>query len=168
MSKNSLSSIVAHPNLSAARTKGLKGAYDVVIVKDEKFVTPDGKKGRTRIFARVSPEQIKDDKSGVLKAGAKKARFMIGQAIARLKAPTEKKQRMLDLMGAQIKGDIKNSSKEFFSADAFHTVNQSGFRIPVQKQVRFIDATTTEIPMKDRPAQALPKEVILPELPPDE
>jgi hypothetical protein len=42
-----------------------------------------------------------------------------------------------------------------------------GFRIPVQKQVRFVDAANVEIPRNKPAPSPLTKEVILPELPPE-
>jgi hypothetical protein len=166
MSRTFVTPTAVHPNLGATSTEGLKGAYDVVIAKEEKFITPDGKKGRVRVFSRVSPERIRDDKSGSLQSYATKAKAKISDAISRLQTRAELKEKILDLMPVQVKGDIQNSSSEFFSADGFHMVNQ-GFRIPVQKQVRFVDAANVEIPRNKPAPSPLPKEVILPELPPE-
>lgn len=166
MSKTFLTPTVVHPNLGATSTEGMKGAYDVVIAKNEKFITPDGKTGRARVFSRVSPERILDDKSGKLQAYANKAKSKISDAILKLKAPAEKKNKLIELMAVQVKGEIANSSSEFFGADAFNLANRA-FRIPEQKQVRFMDGANTEIPRNKLASTPLPKEVILPELPPD-
>ena len=166
MSKTFLTPTVVHSNLGATSTEGMKGAYDVVIAKNEKFITPDGKKGRVRVFSRVSPEQILDDKSGKLQAYASKAKSKISDAIFKLKAPVEKKNKLIDLMAVQVKGDIATSSSEFFSADMFHNANPL-FQIPVQRQVRFVDAANVEIPRNKPAPTPLPTEVILPELPPE-
>ena len=166
MSKTFLTPTVVHSNLGATSTEGMKGAYDVVIAKNEKFITPDGKKGRARVFSRVSPEQILDDKSGKLQAYASKAKSKISDAIFKLKAPVEKKNKLIDLMAVQVKGDIAKSSSEFFSADMFHNANPL-FQIPVQRQVRFVDAANVEIPRNKPAPTPLPTEVILPELPPE-
>lgn len=167
MSKAFLTPTVAHSNLGATSTEGMKGAYDVVIAKTEKFITPDGRKGRVRVFSRVSPERILDDKSGKLQAYASIAKSKISDAILKLKAPVEMKNKLLDLMAVQVKGEITKSSSEFFSADMFNTVNPV-FKIPVQeKQVRFVDAANVEIPRNLPAPSHLPKEVILPELPPE-
>ena len=166
MSKTFLGPTVVHSNLGATSTEGMKGAYDVVIAKNEKFITPDGKKGRVRVFSRVSPEQILDDKSGKLQAYASKAKSKISDAIFKLKAPVEKKNKLIDLMAVQVKGDIATSSSEFFSADMFHNANPL-FQIPVQRQVRFVDAANVEIPRNKPAPTPLPTEVILPELPPE-
>ena len=166
MSKTFLTPTVVHPNLGATSTEGMKGAYDVVIAKNEKFITPDGKKGRVRVFSRVSPERILDDKSGKLQAYANKAKSKISDAIFKLKAPVEKKNKLIDLMAVQVKGDIATSSSEFFSADMFHNANPL-FQIPVQRQVRFVDAANVEIPRNKPAPTPLPTEVILPELPPE-
>ena len=166
MSKTFLTPTVVHPNLGATSTEGMKGGYDVVIAKEEKFITPDGKKGRVRVFSRVSPEQILDDKSGKLQAYASKAKSKISDAIFKLKAPVEKKNKLIDLMAVQVKGDIAKSSSEFFSADMFHNANPL-FQIPVQRQVRFVDAANVEIPRNKPAPTPLPTEVILPELPPE-
>ncbi|MCX7215252.1 MAG: hypothetical protein NTZ96_02725 [Burkholderiales bacterium] len=166
MSKTFLGPTVVHPNLGATSTEGMKGAYDVVIAKNEKFITPDGKKGRVRVFSRVSPEQMLDDKSGKLQAYASKAKSKISDAILKLKAPVEKKNKLIDLMAVQVKGDIATSSSEFFSADMFHNANPL-FQIPVQRQVRFVDAANVEIPRNKPAPTPLPTEVILPELPPE-
>ena len=166
MSKTFLTPTVVHSNLGATSTEGMKGAYDVVIAKTEKFITPDGKKGRVRVFSRVSPEQILDDKSGKLQAYASKAKSKISDAIFKLKAPVEKKNKLIDLMAVQVKGDIATSSSEFFSADMFHNANPL-FQIPVQRQVRFVDAANVEIPRNKPAPTPLPTEVILPELPPE-
>jgi hypothetical protein len=166
MSKTFLTPTVVHPNLGATSTEGMNGAYDVVIAKNEKFITPDGKKGRVRVFSRVSPERILEDKSGKLQAYANRAKSKISDAILKLKAPAEKKNKLIDLMAVQVKGDITKSSSEFFSADMFHTSNPL-FQIPVQKQVRFVDAANVEIPRNKPAPSPLPKEVILPELPPE-
>ena len=166
MSKTFLTPTVVHSNLGATSTEGMKGAYDVVIAKTEKFITPDGKKGRARVFSRVSPEQILDDKSGKLQAYASKAKSKISDAIFKLKAPVEKKNKLIDLMAVQVKGDIATSSSEFFSADMFHNANPL-FQIPVQRQVRFVDAANVEIPRNKPAPTPLPTEVILPELPPE-
>jgi hypothetical protein len=145
MNRTFLTPTVVHPNLGATSNEGVKGAYDVVIAKEEKFITPDGKQGRVRVFSRVSPERIFDDKSGKLQACANKARDKINDVI---------------------KGDLIKSSSKIYSADAFYSANK-GFQIPVQKQVRFVDAANAEIPRNNAASGALPKEVILPELPPD-
>ena len=166
MSKTFLTPTVVHSNLGATSTEGMKGAYDVVIAKTEKFITPDGKKGRARVFSRVNPEQILDDKSGKLQAYASKAKSKISDAIFKLKAPVEKKNKLIDLMAVQVKGDIATSSSEFFSADMFHNANPL-FQIPVQRQVRFVDAANVEIPRNKPAPTPLPTEVILPELPPE-
>ena len=166
MSRTFVTPTAVHPNLGATSTGGVKGAYDVVIAKEEKFITPDGKKGRVRVFSRVSPERIRDDKSGSLQSYATKAKAKISDAISRLQTRAELKEKMLDLMAVQVKGDIQNSSSEFFSADGFHMANK-GFRIPVQKQVRFVDAANVEIPRNKPAPSPLTKEVILPELPPE-
>ena len=166
MSKTFLTPTVVHSNLGATSTEGMKGAYDVVIAKTEKFITPDGKKGRARVFSRVSPEQILDDKSGKLQAYASKAKSKISDAIFKLKAPVEKKNKLIDLMAVQVKGEIAKSSSEFFSADMFHNANPL-FQIPVQRQVRFVDAANVEIPRNKPAPTPLPTEVILPELPPE-
>jgi hypothetical protein len=166
MSRPFLTPTVVHPNLGATSTEGMKGAYDVVIAKTEKFITPDGKKGRARVFSRVSPEQILDDKSGKLQAYASKAKSKISDAILKLKAPVDKKNKLLDLMAVQVKGEITKSSSEFFSADMFHNANPL-FQIPVQRQVRFVDAANVEIPRNKPAPTPLPAEVILPELPPE-
>ena len=166
MSKTFLTPTVVHSNLGATSTEGMKGAYDVVIAKTEKFITPDGKKGRARVFSRVSPEQMLDDKSGKLQAYANKAKSKISDAILKLKAPVEKKNKLIDLMAVQVKGDIATSSSEFFSADMFHNANPL-FQIPVQRQVRFVDAANVEIPRNKPAPTPLPTEVILPELPPE-
>ena len=166
MSKTFLTPTVVHSNLGATSTEGMKGAYDVVIAKTEKFITPDGKKGRVRVFSRVSPEQILDDKSGKLQAYASKAKSKISDAIFKLKAPVEKKNKLIDLMAVQVKGEIAKSSSEFFSADMFHNANPL-FQIPVQRQVRFVDAANVEIPRNKPAPTPLPTEVILPELPPE-
>ena len=166
MSKTFLTPTVVHPNLGATSTEGMKGGYDVVIAKEEKFITPDGKKGRVRVFSRVSPEQILDDKSGKLQAYASKAKSKISDAIFKLKAPVEKKNKLIDLMAVQVKGEIAKSSSEFFSADMFHNANPL-FQIPVQRQVRFVDAANVEIPRNKPAPTPLPTEVILPELPPE-
>jgi len=166
MNRISRTPTVVHPNLGKTSTEGMKGAYDVVIAKEEKFITPDGKTGRARVFSRVSPEKIRDDKSGDLQAYAKNAKAKISDAIHKLKTSTEKKNRLLDLMAVQVKGDIAKSSSEFFGADTFNLANQ-GFRLPEQKQVRFTDAANVEIPRNQPASRALPKEVILPELPPE-
>lgn len=167
MSKTFLTPTVVHPNLGATSTEGMKGAYDVVIAKTEKFITPDGKKGRARVFSRVSPEQILDDKSGKLQAYASKAKSKISDVILKLKAPVDKKNQLLDLMAVQVKGEIAKSSSEFFSADMFHNANPA-FKIPAQeKQVRFVDAANVEIPRNKPAPTPLPAEVILPELPPE-
>ena len=166
MSKTFLTPTVVHSNLGATSTEGMKGAYDVVIAKTEKFITPDGKKGRVRVFSRVSPEQILDDKSGKLQAYASKAKSKISDAIFKLKAPVEKKNKLIDLMAVQVKGEIATSSSEFFSADMFHNANPL-FQIPVQRQVRFVDAANVEIPRNKPAPTPLPTEVILPELPPE-
>jgi len=166
MSRPFLTPTVVHSNLGATSTEGMKGAYDVVIAKTEKFITPDGKKGRVRVFSRVSPEQILDDKSGKLQAYASKAKSKISDAIFKLKAPVEKKNKLIDLMAVQVKGEIAKSSSEFFSADMFHNANPL-FQIPVQRQVRFVDAANVEIPRNKPAPTPLPTEVILPELPPE-
>ena len=167
MSRTVLPSTVAHPNLGATSSEGIKSPYDVVIAKEEKFITPDGKKGKVRVFSRVSPERILDDKSGKLQAYATKAKSKSIDAILNLKVPVEKKNKLLDLMAVQVKGDIAKSSSEFFSADMFSSARQ-GFRIPVQtKQVRFVDAANVEIPRNKPAPNSVPKEVILPELPPE-
>ena len=166
MSRPFLTPTVVHSNLGATSTEGMKGAYDVVIAKTEKFITPDGKKGRVRVFSRVSPEQILDDKSGKLQAYASKAKSKISDAIFKLKAPVEKKNKLIDLMAVQVKGEIATSSSEFFSADMFHNANPL-FQIPVQRQVRFVDAANVEIPRNKPAPTPLPTEVILPELPPE-
>ena len=95
MSKAFLTPTVVHPNLGATSTEGMKGAYDVVIAKNEKFITPDGKKGRVRVFSRVNPERILDDKSGKLQAYADRAKSKISDAILKLKAPAEKKNKLI-------------------------------------------------------------------------
>jgi hypothetical protein len=166
MSKAFPTPTVVHPNLGATSTEGMKGAYDVVIAKNEKFITPDGKKGRVRVFSRVNPEQILDDKSGKLQAYANRAKSKISDAILKLKAPAEKKNKLIDLMAVQVKGDITKSSSEFFSADMFHNSNPL-FQIPVQRQVRFVDAANVEIPRNKPAPNLLPTEVSLPELPPE-
>jgi hypothetical protein len=166
MSKSFLTPTVVHPNLVATSTEGTKGAYDVVIAKEEKFITPDGKQGRVRVFSRVSPERIFDDKSGKLQACANKARDKINDVIMKLETRAGLKKKLRDMMGAQIKGDLIKSSSKIYSADAFYSANK-GFQIPVQKQVRFVDAANAEIPRNNAASGALPKEVILPELPPD-
>ena len=166
MSKTFLTPTVVHSNLGATSTEGMKGAYDVVIAKTEKFITPDGKKGSARVFSRVNPEQILDDKSGKLQAYASKAKSKISDAIFKLKAPVEKKNKLIDLMAVQVKGEIAKSSSEFFSADMFHNANPL-FQIPVQRQVRFVDAANVEIPRNKPAPTPLPTEVILPELPPE-
>jgi hypothetical protein len=166
MSRTFLTPTVVHPNLAATSTEGMKGAYDVVIAKEEKFITPDGKKGRVRVFSRVSPERIRDDQSGSLQSYGTKAKAKISDAVSRLQTRTELKAKLLDLMAVKIKGDIQNSSSEFFSADGFHMANK-GFRIPVQNQVRFVDTANIEIPRSKPAPNPLPKEVILPELPPE-
>ena len=166
MSKSFLTPTVVHPNLGATSTEGMKGGYDVVIAKEEKFITPDGNKGRVRVFSRVSPERIRDDKSGNLQSYAIKAKAKISDVISSLQIRTGQKNKLLNLMPAQVKSDMPTASAEFFSADSFHLANK-GFRIPVQKQVRFVDAANAEIPRNNAASGALPKEVILPELPPD-
>jgi hypothetical protein len=166
MSRTFLTPTVVHPNLVATSTEGTKGAYDVVIAKEEKFITPDGKKGRVRVFSRVSPERILEDKSGKLQAFANKARAKIDDVIMKLETRAGLKKKLRNMMGAPIKGDSMKSSSEIYSADAFYSANKV-FQIPVQKQVRFVDAANADIPRNNPAPGALPKEVILPELPPD-
>ena len=69
------------------------------------------------------------------------------------------------MMTAQVKGNIQSSSKEFFGVDGFQIFDKAALRLPVQKQVRFVDASNSLIPTKPPAAPTLPKEVILPELP---
>jgi hypothetical protein len=155
-----------HPKVDKTSTEGMKGAYDVVIAKEEKFITTKGKTGRARVFSRVSPEKISDDKSGNLQAYAKSAKARISDAILKLKTTTEKKNRLLDLMSVQVKGNIAKSSSEFLGADSLSHANRV-FRLPEQKQVRFMDTANVEIPHNKSAQAALPKVVILPELPPE-
>ena len=166
MNRTFLTPTVVHPNLGATSNEGVKGAYDVVIAKEEKFITPDGNKGRVRVFSRVSPERIRDDKSGNLQSYAIKAKAKISDVISSLQIRTSQKNKLLNLMPARIKSDMPTASAEFFSADSFHLANK-GFRIPVQNQVRFVDAANAEIPRSKPASTPLPKEVILPELPPE-
>ncbi len=168
MSKPLMPSIVAHPNLGHTSTEGMQGAYDVLVARKEEFVTPQGVKGRQRVFSRVSPEQIQADKSGDLKKGALKAKARIEGAFSKLKISANKKEALLEYMGVQIKGNITASSKEFLSADAFHSANRSGkFAAAQKKEVRFAASAPAEIPLPARRTPTLPKEIILPELPPD-
>jgi hypothetical protein len=160
-------STVAHPNIGNANTDGLNGVYDVIVAKKETFITPDGLKGRARVFSRVTPEQIREDPSGELRSGAKKAKSFLTEAISKLKVPDQKKQRLRDMMTAQVKGNIQSSSKEFFGVDGFQILDKATLHLSVQKQVRFVDANNSQIPTKQLAAPTLPKEVILPELPPE-
>jgi hypothetical protein len=157
---------IAHPNL-APTSDGLEGAYDVVIAKSEKFVTPRGVKGTATIFSRVSPERIKDDKTGRLRAAATEAKAAIEHAIGKLKYPPEKKSRLLSLMSALVKSNISDSSKEFFAADGAHLIRPA-LHVSGSKLVRFADEPPTEMPASRQRSASLPSEVILPELPPEE
>ncbi len=164
MNRTSRMPTFVHPNLDNTSSKVVQGTYDVVIAKEEKFITPNGKIGRARVFSRVSPEKIRNDGSGNLQTYAKHAKARISDAILRSKMPAEKKSLVLDMMTVQVKGDHSKPLTAFFSANKFHDANEK-FRLPEQKQVRFMDTANVEIP-RNKPAQAaLPKEVILPELP---
>ncbi len=167
MSKPLLPSTVAHPSLCNTSNESMKSGYDVLVAKSEQFVTTKGVKGRQRVFSRVSPEQIQADKSGELKKGAIKAKALTREAISKAKIPKAKKETILELMSAPIKGNITSSSGEFLSADQFSLMNKTGKFAALQKQARFADAAPAEIPRPANKTPTLPGEVILPELPPD-
>jgi hypothetical protein len=158
---------LAHPNLGDTSSHGLAGAYDVVVATSQNVITPQGTKTRVRVYSRVRPEQIASDTSGRLAKGASKARKRIDQAIDKLKVKPELKRRLHNLMSAQIKGNITESSRQHTAADAFHQFNEQRLHLP-EKMVRFVDAPPAEIPRAKVQTPAMPTEVILPALPPDD
>lgn len=158
---------LAHPNLGNTSSKGLVGAYDVVVATSQSVITPQGTKTRVRVYSRVSPEQIASDTSSKLAKGAAKARARIDGAIDKLKGKPELKRQLHDLMAAQVKGNITESSRQHAAPDAFHYFNKQRLHWP-EKMVRFVDAPAAEIPRPQVQAPAVPTEVILPELPPDD
>ncbi len=157
---------IAHPNLAKTSEGTLDSAYDVVIAKTEKFVTPRGVKGKATVFSRVSPDRIKADKTGRLHAAAVSAKASIEHAIGKLRVPPEKKMRLLDLLTALVKGNIAESSREFFSADNSNIVRPV-LHLSDNKLVRFADEPPGEIPASRPRTASAPNEVILPELPPE-
>jgi hypothetical protein len=158
---------LAHPNLQKTSSDGLVGNYDVVVATSQNVISTEGKKTRVRVYSRVSPAQIASDTSSGLAKGASKARAFIDGAIDKLKAKPELKRRLHDLMSAQIKGNITESSRQHAAADAFNHFNEHCLHLP-KKMVRFVDAPAAEIPRAGAQLPAMPTEVILPELPPDD
>lgn len=158
---------IAHPNLARTGDGALDTAYDVVIAKTEKFVTPRGVKGKATVFSRISPDQIKADKTGGLRAAALSAKARVENAIGKLRAPPDKKMRLLDLLTAMVKGNIAESSKDFFSADGANIVRPA-LHLSDNKLVRFANEPPAQIPASRPRTAAVPTEVILPELPPEE
>ncbi len=157
---------IAHPNLGRTGEGALDTAYDVVIAKTEKFITPRGVKGKATVFSRVSADRIKADQTGRLHAAATSAKATIKEAIGKLRAPPELKMRLSNLLTALVKGNISDSSKEFFSADGANMVRQV-LHLSDNKLVRFADVPPAEIPAGRPRANSVPTEVILPELPPE-
>jgi len=158
---------IAHPNLARTGDGPLDTAYDVVIAKTEKFVTPRGVKGKATVFSRVSPDRIKADKTGGLRAAALSAKASIENAVGKLRIPSEMKMRVLAPLTALVKGHIAESSKEFFSADSANMVLPT-LHVSGNKLVRFADEPPAQIPASRPRTAPVPTEVILPELPPDE
>ena len=158
---------IAHPNLAKASENNLDTAYDVVIAKTEKFVTPRGVRGKATVFSRVSPDRIKTDKTGRMHAAAVSAKATIENAIGKLRTPPEKKTRLLNLMAALVKGNISDSSREYFSADNAN-IARPVLHLSDNKLVRFADEPPAEIPASRPRTTSVPIEVILPELPPEE
>ena len=145
---------IVNSNLQRSNHDGLNTAYDVVIAKTEKFITPRGVKGKTTVFSRISPDQLRDDKNGGLRAAATKARCFLEEKIAALKCAQDKKDRLLSLLSAQVEGNISHSSTEFFSADKVN-VSAKLFEIPEAKLVRFVDASNTDIPPAPTPTKSI-------------
>ncbi len=157
---------IAHPNLAKTSDETLDRAYDVVIAKTEKFVTPRGVKGKATVFSRVSPNRIKTDKTGQLQEAAANAKSLITDAISKLRLAPEKKKGLLGHMTAFIKGNIDETSKEFFSADSARLIRPA-LRLSDNKLVRFADEAPAEIKASRPRAASAPTEVVLPELPPE-
>lgn len=144
MTKALLPRMIANPNIGRTDQNSLENAYDVVSARKEKFVTPNGVKGKTLVFSRVNPEKISNNPGSA--QGLEKATRFVESSIQRLKASPELKARMRSLLFAQVRGNITNSSERFISADGFHLANQNRFNLPEGKLVRFVDSANTEIP----------------------
>lgn len=166
VNKAGLPPVIANRNLYQSGGDALDTAYDVVIAKAEKFVTPREVKGKTIVFSRISPDRIKADQTGSLHAAGTAAKSFIETAIGKLKSKPAQKKRLADSLAVQVKGNIRESSKAFFSADSMN-IAKNLLHAPQAKLVRFVDNANTEIPAKSAPATPLPKEIVLPELPPE-
>lgn len=58
MNKTLLPSVIRSPNLKSRDPTSHKGTYDVAVIRQEKFITPRGKVGKTLVFSRAKPEQL--------------------------------------------------------------------------------------------------------------
>lgn len=142
-----LPSIIINPNITPAKASGgsfrIQG-FDLAGARHEKFITPKGVKGDTLIYFRIKVEQLHADGATKLEEHAKLARSLIAEKIDRSKIPDEHKTTLLRMASANIRGNIRNSSSEFLSADGF-----AGLRVhqdAAAKLVRFVDAENSEIP----------------------
>ena len=139
-------------------------AYDSLVAREEHFITPGEKHGKTIIFSRATSTQLKAaDVERRLGSGTM-AKGLIEKNVKGMKLAPDKKQLLLDMMRARIKGQISHSSDTHFGVESIRQRGQALKinRLPVVKQVRFVEAADSFIP--PRP----PCSVELPPLPPDD
>jgi hypothetical protein len=143
MGKFLLPSVIRNPNLGAHNLKDERLNYDVAIGRQEKFITPKGKIGKTLVFSRAKPEQLKNpDHEKYLGSGSVVKDFIKGKLEAE-KIGEDKMERLFWALKAQIKGNISEGSKEYLGADG---VSKTLVNLPEGKLVRFVDSANTEIP----------------------
>ena len=143
MSKFLLPPVIRNPNLSVHKGNNERINYDVSVGRQEKFITPRGKIGKTLVFSRARPEQLKNsDHEKYLGSGPVVKDFIKGKLEAK-KIGEDNIEKLFWTLKAQIKGNISEGSKAYFGADG---VSQVLANLPESKLVRFVDSANTEIP----------------------
>ena len=143
MSKSLLPPVIRNPNLSAHKASDEGINYDVAVGREEKFITPRGKAGKTLVFSRARPEQlINPDHKKYLGSGQVVKNF-IKEKLEAKKIGEDKIDRIFWALKAQITGNISEGSREYFGANG---VSETLRNLPEGKLVRFVDSANTEIP----------------------
>ncbi len=143
MSKFLLPPVIRNPNLSVHKGNNEPINYDVAVGRQEKFITPKGKVGKTLVFSRARPEQLKNsDHEKYLGTGPVVKEF-IKEKLEAKKIGEDKIETIFWTLKAQIKGNISQASEKYFGANGTSKILAD---LPESKLVRFVDSSNTEIP----------------------
>ena len=143
MSKFLLPAVIKNPNLGVHTVSNDHINYDVAVGRQEKFITPRGEVGKTLVFSRARPEQLKNPDHEKYLGSGPVVKDFIKRKLETKKIGEDGIEKIFCILKAQIKGNISGGSKAYFGADGASRVLVN---LPESKLVRFVDSANTEIP----------------------